>query len=79
MKYRCAREDNKPEVCQRFPQTAGEIKEFPSCTYYFEDGRRNGYCSWCGECCKRPYLYLPEFGKKFTEEPCPYLKEERES
>jgi hypothetical protein len=74
MRYKCTRPE-KPEVCKNFPHSPSEVKEFPSCTYYWEDGVRKGECSMCGECCKRPYLYLPEFDKKFTEEPCPYLEE----
>ena len=73
MKYRCSRGE-KPKVCAVFPLTAGEIRDFPSCTFYWEEGVRKGECSMCGECCMRPYLYLPEFAKKFTEECCPYLE-----
>jgi len=74
-KYYCGRKP-KPKVCRDFPSNAAMIKEFPSCSYRFdEDGKRHGKCNGCGECCQRPYLYLPEFDKKFCEEPCPYLKE----
>jgi hypothetical protein len=47
------------------------LLEFPSCTLWFdEEGVRRGECSDCGECCI--YIFLPEFGKKFREEGCPY-------
>lgn len=75
MIYSCKLGDNRPEECKLFPRTPGEIREFPSCTYYFEGGSRKGECSNCGECCMRPYLYFTEFDKKFTEEPCPYLEQ----
>ena len=72
----CTIYDNRPEVCKQFPSNANMIKDFPSCSYYFDgDGNRHGECNGCGECCMRPYLYLPEFNKKFCEKPCPYLIE----
>lgn len=73
-RYRCARPE-KPRSCFDFPRKAGEIREFPSCSFYFEEGVRKGECSECGECCMRPYIHLPEFGRKFTEELCPWLEQ----
>lgn len=74
IKVICKIYDERPDVCKNFPSGLGEIREFPSCTFWFDEkGKRKGECSGCGECCQRPYLYLPEFDKKFTEEPCPYL------
>lgn len=73
--YYCAVHRSKPKVCKNFPSSAAMIKEFPSCSFTFDkSGVRFGECNNCGECCKKPYLYLPEFKKKFMEEPCPYLQ-----
>ena len=41
MKYRCSRGE-KLKVCAVFPLTAGEIRDFPSCTFYWEEGVRKG-------------------------------------
>jgi len=74
MKSICKIYENRPKVCKNFPTGPGEIREFPSCTFWFDEkGVRHGECSGCGECCLRPYIYLPEFGRKFMEEQCPYL------
>lgn len=74
MKSICKIYDHRPKTCENFPTGPAEIEEFPSCTFWFDgQGQRQGKCSGCGECCQRPYIYLEEFGKKFTEEPCPYL------
>jgi Fe-S-cluster containining protein len=73
MKCSCRIYKRKPDVCRNYPSVPHELRESPSCTYWFKDDKLQGECSRCGECCKRPYLYLPKFNKKFTEEPCPYL------
>ena len=71
---RCGIYDRKPDVCRNFPTVPAELRELPDCAYWFgEDGVRYGECAVCGVCCLRPYIYLEEFGKKFTEEPCPHL------
>ena len=42
---------DRPQMCKDFPRTSHQIKDFPGCTYYFENGKRKGYCCKCGECC----------------------------
>ena len=75
-RYKCTRPEGKLQIGINFPSNAYEIKDFPLCSYKFdENGVRSGECNQCGECCMKPYVYLPEFGKKFRDERCPYLKE----
>lgn len=68
--------DKKPKVCIDFPSFAEELKALPECTFYFnKKGERKGYCNQCGICCKTPHIVPPGYTEKFTDKPCPYLKE----
>uniref|UniRef100_A0A6M3Y2J1 Uncharacterized protein n=1 Tax=viral metagenome TaxID=1070528 RepID=A0A6M3Y2J1_9ZZZZ len=58
----------KPDICKHFPETAVEIKDFPSCSFYWLEGIRRGKCNRCGQCCVEM-----RFGdKKYAI--CPYRK-----
>lgn len=69
-------EPKKPDSCSNFPINQANVDENPGCSYHFENGIRKGHCNQCGECCRTPYILLPEFGRKFRDESCPYLREE---
>jgi Fe-S-cluster containining protein len=68
----CAIYDRRPRVCREFPSNAAMIKEFPSCSYWFnEEGKRHGECNGCGECC----VNMQFNHKKYSI--CPYLNKEK--
>lgn len=74
---RCNIYADRPEACRLFPQDADALKDFPSCTFWFdEQGNRQGCCCDCGECCVYPPSdtpgYQPEWG---DGRPCPHLGE----
>ena len=71
----CLIHDNKPDVCKNWPNKQQDIDLYERCTLYFDDGKMKGKCCKCGDCCLKPYIIPPGCDRKFTNEPCPYLKE----
>lgn len=72
----CSRYTDRPGACVLFPRQKHEIEEFTECGFWFTpSGIRKGSCNGCGACCIKAYLYLPEYGRKFRDEPCPYFVE----
>lgn len=68
--YKCSIYEDRPEACREFPTHRTNFRHYPSCTFWFHDGVRQGKCSRCGECCK--------FNKVFSSAcgPCSYLEDE---
>jgi len=64
----CGLGNKKPSICKSFPQTKVEVKDFPFCSFYWENGKRKGRCNRCGECC----VNMRFDGVKYDV--CPYLE-----
>jgi len=75
MKRICTIHNDKPDVCKNCPSQESELLAFPNCSLYFKDGKLQGECNQCGDCCLKPHITPPGYDRKFTNETCPYLKE----
>lgn len=75
--YICGIYERRPEMCRRYPELGSYQPE--SCTYYFADGKRKGFCDpECGAAC----CFLPRQGGEpgapalpeiAGGEPCKYI------
>lgn len=51
MPYHCSIWNKAPDYCKEWLPDEGNIHFYPNCSYYFVEGKIQGECNRCGDCC----------------------------